>query len=117
MDLDFLKTRHHLLWFSLRKTTALIFAKASPTKTTLARSCNFNTMAKAKAKAKANAFAIYVPPPLAAFVFLEAMESLSMIWLFIIWKIDNLVGNKNLGHVRDFYGINIVYCFGPDQWR
>jgi succinyl-CoA synthetase alpha subunit len=76
MDLDFLKTRHHLLWFSLKKTTALIFAKASPTKTTLARSCNFNTMAKAKA----NAFAIYVPPPYAAFVFLEAMESLSMIW-------------------------------------
>jgi succinyl-CoA synthetase alpha subunit len=37
-------------------------------------------MAKAKAKAKANAFAIYVPPPFAAFVFLEAMESLSMIW-------------------------------------
>jgi succinyl-CoA synthetase alpha subunit len=32
------------------------------------------------AKAKANAFAIYVPPPFAAFVFLEAMESLSMIW-------------------------------------
>jgi len=41
----------------------------------------------------------------------------SVKWLFIIWKIDNLVGNKNLGHVRDFYGINIVYCFGPDQWR
>ena len=50
MDLDFLKTRHHLLWFSLKKTTALF--------------------------AKANAFVIYVPPPFDAFVFLKAMESL-----------------------------------------
>jgi hypothetical protein len=50
IDMDFLKTRHHLLWFSLKKTTALF--------------------------AKANAFVIYVPPPFDAFVFLKAMESL-----------------------------------------
>ncbi|KAJ6864730.1 hypothetical protein NC651_035327 [Populus alba x Populus x berolinensis] len=70
--MDFLKTRHHLLWIPLKKTAAL-FAVASPTKTTLARNCNFNTAAKAKAKA--NAFVIYVPPVFAAFVFLKAMES------------------------------------------